>query len=46
MNNTITKIKNTLEVTNSRITETEECISEQEDRVVEINAKEQEKKNN
>jgi len=38
MNNTITEIKNTLEGTNSRITEAEECISELEDRMVEITA--------
>ena len=44
MNNTIAKIKNTLEVTNSGITKTEEWVSEQEDSVVEINAEEQEKK--
>ena len=43
MNNTSTKIKNTLEGTNSRITETEEWISELEDRMVEITAKEQNK---
>ena len=43
MNNTITKIKNTLEGTNSRITETEEWISELEDRMVEITAEEQNK---
>ena len=36
MNNAITKIKNTLEGTNSRITEAEESISEVEDRMVEI----------
>ena len=46
MNNTIAKIKNTLEVTNSGITKTEEWVSEQEDSVVEINAEEQEKKKN
>ena len=37
MNNAITKIKSTLEGTNSRITEAEERISEMEDRTVEIN---------
>ena len=37
MNNAITEIKNTLEGTNSRITEAEERISEVEDRMVEIN---------
>ena len=36
MNNTITEIKNTLEGTNSRITEAEEWISELEDKMVEI----------
>ena len=40
MNNKITKIKNNLEGTNSRITEAEECISELEDRMVEITAEE------
>ena len=43
MNNTITKIKNTLEGINSRITEAEERISELEDRMVEITAVEQNK---
>ena len=37
MNNAITYIKNTLEGTNSRITEVEDRISEVEDRMVEIN---------
>ena len=37
MNNAINEIKNTLEGTNSRITETEDRISEVEDRMVEIN---------
>ena len=37
MNNAITEIKNTLEGTNSRITEEEDRISEGEDRMVEIN---------
>ena len=36
MNNTVTEIKNTLEGTNSRITEAKEQISELEDRTVEI----------
>ena len=35
MNNAITKIKSTLEGTNSRITEAEDRISEVEDRMVE-----------
>ena len=43
MNNTITEMRNILEVINSRITETEEGISELEDRVVEITATEQNK---
>ena len=37
MNNAINEIKNTLEGTNSRITEAEDGISEVEDRMVEIN---------
>ena len=37
MNNVITEVKNTLEGTNSRITEAEDRISEEEDRMVEIN---------
>ena len=37
MNNEINDIKNTLEGTNSRITEAEDRISEVEDRMVEIN---------
>ena len=37
MNNAITKIKSTLEGTNSRITEAEDRISEVEDTMVEIN---------
>ena len=36
MNNAINEIKNTLEATNSRITEAEDGISELEDRMVEI----------
>ena len=43
MKNTITEFKNTLEGTNSRITETEEWISELEDRMVEITANEKSK---
>ena len=43
MNNAITYIKNTLEGTNSRITEVEDRISEVEDRMVEINEAEREK---
>ena len=47
MNNAINEIKNTLEGTNSRITEAEDWISEVEDRMVEINKAERnkEKKN-
>ena len=37
MNNAINEIKNTLEVTNSRRTGTEDRISEVEDKMVEIN---------
>ena len=37
MHNSINEIKNTLEGTNSRITEAEDRISEVEDRMVEIN---------
>ena len=40
MNNAINEIKNTLEATNSRITEAENRISEAEDRMVEINESE------
>ena len=43
MNNAINDIKNTLEGTNSRITETEERISRVEDRMVEINEIEKKK---
>ena len=43
MNNTITEMKNTLEGTNSRITEAEEQISDLEDRMVEFTALEQSK---
>ena len=43
MSNTITEIKNTIEGTNSRITEAEEWISELEDRMVGITAEEQNK---
>ena len=42
-NNVITEIKNTLEGTNSRITEAEDRISEVEDRKVEINEAERKK---
>ena len=37
MNNAINEIKNTLQGTNSRITQAEDRISEVEDRMVEIN---------
>ena len=40
MNNAINEIKNTLEATNSRITEAEDRISELEDRMVETNESE------
>ena len=43
MNNEINEIKNTLEGTNSRITEAEDRISEVEDRMVEVNEAERKK---
>ena len=43
MINAINDIKNTLEGTNSRITEAEDRISELEDRMVEINESERKK---
>ena len=43
MNNAITENKNTLERTNSRITEAKDRISEAEDRMVEINESERKK---
>ena len=43
MSNAINEIKNTLEGTNSRITEAEDRISEVEDRMVEINESERKK---
>ena len=43
MNNAINEIKNTLEGTNSRITEAEDRISEVEDRMVKINESERKK---
>ena len=43
MNNAITEIKNTLEGTNSRITEAEDRIFEVEDIMVEINEAENKK---
>ena len=43
MNNAISEIKNTLEGTNSRITEAEDRISEVEERMVEINEAERKK---
>ena len=42
-NNTITEIKNTLEGTNSRLTEAEKRICELEDRMVEVTAEDQNK---
>ena len=44
INNAITEIETTLEVTNSKINEAEERISEVEDRKVEINEAEGKKK--
>ena len=46
MNNAINEIKNTLEGTNSRITEAEIRVSEVEDRMVEINEAERKEKTN
>ena len=43
MNKAINEVKNTLEGTNSRITEAEDRISEVEDRMVEINESERKK---
>ena len=43
MNNAINEIKNTLEGTNSRITEAEDRISEVEDKMVKINEAERKK---
>ena len=43
MNNTISEIKNSLEGINSRKTETEEQISDLEDKIVEITTAEQNK---
>ena len=43
MNNAINEIKNTLQGTNSRITQAEDRISEVEDRMVEINELERKK---
>ena len=43
MNNAINEIRNTLEGSNSRITEVEDRISEVEDRMVEINELERKK---
>ena len=43
MNNAMNEIKNTLEGTNSRITEAEDRISEVEDRMMEINEAERKK---
>ena len=44
MDNAINEIKNTLEGTNSRITEAEDRISEVEDRMLEINEPEEKRK--
>ena len=43
MNNAINEIKNTLEGTNSRMTEAEDSISEVDDRMAEINETERTK---
>ena len=43
MNNTINEIKNSLQVINHRITEAEECISDLEDKILEITTTEQNK---
>jgi len=43
MNNAITEVKNTLEGTNSRITEGKDRITDVEDRMVEINEAEKKK---
>ena len=43
MNNTITEIKNTLEGTNSRISEAEEWINELENRMLEVTEAEENK---
>ena len=43
LKNTITEMKNTLEWINSRLDDTEEWISNQEDRVIEITQPEQQK---
>ena len=43
MNNAINEIKNTLEATNSRITEEEDRISELEGRMIETNESERKK---
>ena len=43
MNSTINEIKNSLEGINSRITETEEVISDLEDKIVEITTTDQNK---
>ena len=43
MNNAVNNIKNTLEGTNSRVTEAEDRISEVEGRMVEINEAERKK---
>ena len=44
MNKATNEIKNTLEATNSRITEAEDRISEIEDRMVDINESERKKR--
>ena len=44
MNNAVNEVKNTLEGTNSRMTEPEDRISEVEDIMIEINEAERKKK--
>ena len=44
MNNAINEIRNTMEGTNSRITEAEDRVSEVEDKMVEINEAERKNK--
>ena len=45
MNNAINEIKNTLEATNSRVTEADDRVSEVEYRMVEMNESERKKEN-
>ena len=43
MNDSIAEINNTLERMNSRLSDTEECVSDLEDRIMEITQSEQQK---